>query len=100
MDVHDIDLFDPFDDFTGDFSIVDSNILNQFTLITASPGHFYQWPTLGADIRSAINAPVELQFFRARVIAEFGKDGYELTVYDFEGSPDGFTVDIDAIKIR
>jgi hypothetical protein len=100
MDVKDILILDPFNDVTGDFKIDDSNIQNQLALLYNSPGQFYQWPTLGVDARDSINSPVELQLLRARVITEYSKDGYQLTVYDFQARPDGFEVDIDAIKIR
>lgn len=100
MLVDDIIVIDPFDPKTGDFNILDSNIQNQQTLLFNAPGQFYSSPTLGVDIRENLNAPIRLQLLRARVIAEFAKDGYELTQYDFTPNPDGFVVDIDAVKIR
>ena len=100
MDVDDIIVTDPFSATTGDFNVEDSNIQNQQTLLFNAPGQFYNSPTLGVDIRDNLNAPIRLQLLRARVIAEFAKDGYELTQYDFTADADGFTVDIDAVKIR
>lgn len=100
MDVNDILILNPFNEVTGDFKIGDSNVQNQLTILFNSPGQFYQWPTLGVDARDAINSPVELQLLRARVITEYTKDGYQLTVYDFIAGADGFIVDIDAVKIR
>ena len=99
MEVHDLLIADPFDPKTGDFSIGDSNIQNQLAILFNAPGQFYQWPTLGVDARDAINSPIEIQLLRARVITEYSKDGYQMTVYDFQAGPDGFEVDIDAIKI-
>ena len=98
MEVDDLITTDPFDN--GDFNILDSNVQNQLTILVNSPGQFYQWATLGVDARDSINSPVELQLLRARVINEYTKDGYQLTVYDFNASVDGFSVDIDAVKIR
>jgi hypothetical protein len=100
MQVDDIIVTNPFDPRTGDFDVQDSNVQNQQTLLFNAPGQFYASPTLGVDIRDNLNAPIRLQLLRARVIAEFGKDGYELTQYDFTAGADGFTVDIDAVKIR
>lgn len=99
MDVHDIIVNDPFTKF-GDFNIDDSNIQHQNTLLFNAPGQFYQWPTLGVDIRDNLNAPIRLQLLRARVIAEYGKDGYELTSYDFERTDNGYIVKVDAVKVK
>ena len=96
----DIHVFDPFDPATGDFRVVDSNVQNQLILLVNAPGQYYQWATLGVDIRSNLNSPVRLQLLRAEVISEFTKDGYELTDYDFDPFVDGYRVTIDAQKIR
>lgn len=100
MEVDDLLIVDPFEPVTGDFAIGDANIQNQLALLYNSPGQFYQWATLGVDARDSINSPIELQLLRARVINEYAKDGYQLTVYNFAANADGFIVDIDAVKIR
>ena len=100
MQVDDIIVTDPFDTRTGDFNVLDSNIQNQQTLLFNAPGQFYASPTLGVDIRQNLNAPIALQLLRARVLAEFQKDGYQLTQYDFTPNPDGFIVDLDAVKVQ
>lgn len=100
MQVNDIIVTDPFNTRTGDFNVLDSNIQNQQTILFNAPGQFYASPTLGVDIRENLNAPIRIQLLRARVLAEFKKDGYQLTQYDFSPDADGFIVDLDAIKVQ
>lgn len=96
----DINVFDPFDPNTGDFRVEDSHVQNQLILLVNAPGQYYQYATLGVDIRNNLNSPIRLQLLRAQVISEFTKDGYELTDYEFDPFVDGYEVTIDAQKIR
>lgn len=94
----DIKIDDPFKD--GDFKLDDADYQNVQAIIITQKGQFYQWPTLGVNITSLLNAPAEVAFLQSTITDELLKDNYILTEYESRFENSRVEIQIDAQRLR
>jgi hypothetical protein len=64
----------------GDILVGESDNQHVQSILYAAPGHYRQWPFLGANAKELINGPsaVQLLSWRAIVARHLTSDGYQL----------------------
>jgi len=84
----------------GDLDIGDSDGQNIEFIVTAKPGQFYQFPTLGVGIVDEINGDISKQALRIKVKNNLEADNYRVNRIDITGGIDDLITNIDADKLR
>lgn len=84
----------------GDLVVGDSDGQNIEFIITAKPGHFYQFPTLGVGIVDEINSSISKQALRIKIKNNLEADNYRINRIDVSGNVDQLLTKIDAVKLK
>ena len=84
----------------GDLSVGDSDGQNVEFIITAKPGQFYQFPTLGVGIVDEVKGNISKQALRIKVKNNLEADNYRVNRIDVRGGIDDLITSIDAVKLR
>lgn len=83
----------------GDLVVGDSDSQNIEFIITAKPGQFYQFPTLGVGIVDELNGSISKQALRLKIKNNLESDNYRVNRIDVKGGIDDLITSIDAIKL-
>lgn len=84
----------------GDLVVGDSDNQNIEFIITAKPGQFYQFPTLGVGIVDEVKGSISKQALRIKVKNNLEADNYRVNRINVTGGIDDLLTDIDATKLR
>jgi len=80
----------------GDLVVGDSDGQNIEFIITAKPGQFYQFPTLGVGIVDEIKGNISKQALRIKITSNLEADNYRVNRIDVSGGIDDLITSIDA----
>ena len=83
----------------GDLVVSDSDGQNIEFIITAKPGQFYQFPTLGVGIVDEIKGSISKQALRLKIKNNLEADKYRVNRIDVRGGVDDLITSIDAVKL-
>lgn len=84
----------------GDLVVGDSDAQHIEHILTAKPGHFYQFPTLGVGIVDEIKASVNKQALRQRIKQNLESDNYRINKIEVGGDIDQLITSIDATRLK
>ncbi len=84
----------------GDLVVGDSDGQNIEFIISAKPGQFYQFPTLGVGITDQINSSISKQELRIKIKNNLEADNYRVNRIDVSGTLDQLLTKIDAVKLK
>ena len=84
----------------GDLVVADSDGQGIEFIITAKPGHFYQFPTLGVGIVDEINGSISKQALKIKIKNNLESDNYRVNRIDVSGTIDQLLTKIDAVKLK
>ncbi len=84
----------------GDLVVGKSDAQHIEHILTAKPGHFYQFPTLGVGVVDEINSSISKQAFKQRIKRNLEADNYRINKIEVGGGMDQLITSIDAIRIR
>lgn len=84
----------------GDLVVGFSDGQNIEFIISAKPGQFYQFPTLGVGITDQINSSISKQALRILIKNNLEADNYRINRIDVSGSLDQLLTKIDAVKLK
>ena len=84
----------------GDLVVGFSDGQNIEFIISAKPGQFYQFPTLGVGIPDQINSSISKQALRILIKNNLEADDYRINRIDVSGSLDQLLTKIDAVKLK
>lgn len=83
----------------GDLVVADSDSQNIEFIITAKPGQFYQFPTLGVGIIDEIKGSITKQALKIKIKNNLEADNYRVNKIEVKGGIDDLITTIDAIKL-
>lgn len=84
----------------GDLLVGDSDGQNIEFIISAKPGQFYQFPTLGVGITDEINSSISKQALKIKIKNNLEADNYRVNRIDVSGTIDQLLTKIDADKLK
>lgn len=84
----------------GDLVVGDSDNQNREFIITAKPGQFYQFPTLGVGIVDEVNGNITPQALKIKIKNNLEADNDRVNRIEVSGGIDDLIVDIDADRLR
>lgn len=84
----------------GDLVVGDSDGQNIEFIITAKPGQFYQFPTLGVGIVDEIKGSISKQALKLKIKNNLESDNYRVNRIDVSGGIDDLITSIDADRLR
>ena len=84
----------------GDLVVGFSDGQNIEFIISAKPGQFYQFPTLGVGILDQINSSISKQALRIIIKNNLEADNYRINRIDVSGTVDQLLTKIDAVKLK
>jgi len=84
----------------GDLVVGDSDGQNIEFIISAKPGQFYQFPTLGVGIVDEINSSISKQALKLKIKTNLETDNYRVNRIDVGGNIDQLLTRIDAVKLK
>ena len=84
----------------GDLVVGESDAQHIEHILTAKPGHFYQFPTLGVGIVDEIKASVNKQALRQRIKQNLEADNYRINKIEIGGDIDQLITSIDATRLK
>ena len=83
----------------GDLVIADSDAQNIEFIITAKPGQFYQFPTLGVGIIDEVKGSITKQALKIKIKNNLEADDYRVNKIEVKGGIDDLITTIDAVKL-
>ena len=83
----------------GDLVVADSDAQNIEFIITAKPGQFYQFPTLGVGIIDEIKGSITKQALKIKIKNNLEADDYRVNKIEVKGGIDDLITTIDAVKL-
>ena len=84
----------------GDLVVADSNAQNVEFIITAKPGQFYQFPTLGVGIVDELNGSISKQALRLKIKNNLEADNRRVNKIEVKGTIDQLLTSIDSISLE
>lgn len=84
----------------GDFIIGESDAQHIEHILTAKPGHFYQFPTLGVGVVDLIKGSIKRQALKQKIKVNLESDNYRINKVEVGGGVDELKTSIDAIRIK
>ena len=84
----------------GDLVVGDSDGQNIEFILSAKPGQFYQFPTLGVGVVDEIKGTISPQALRIKIRSNLEADNYRVNRIDINGGIDDLITSIDAVKLR
>lgn len=84
----------------GDLAVGFSDGQNIEYIISAKPGQFYQFPTLGVGIIDEINSSISKQELEQKIKNNLEADNYRINRIDVGGNLDELLTKIDAVKLK
>ena len=83
----------------GDLAVADSDGQGIEFIITAKPGQFYQFPTLGVGIVDELNGSLSKQALRIKIKNNLEADNYRVNRVKVGGTIDQLITSINAVKL-
>ena len=83
----------------GDLVVADSDAQNIEFIITAKPGQFYQFPTLGVGIIDEVKGNISKQALKIKIKNNLEADDYRVNKIEVKGGIDDLITTIDAVKL-
>lgn len=84
----------------GDLVVGDSDAQNIEFIISAKPGQFYQFPTLGVGIVDEVNGSITPQALRLKIKNNLEADDNRVNRVDVSGGIDDLTIQIDSDRLK
>lgn len=85
----------------GDFKVIDSDKQHQEHIIRAEPGHFYEYPTLGAGAGSLLLSSETNQRIKQVIEENLIADNFRVNqIFIERGDIDERGIETDAIRIK
>jgi len=83
----------------GDLVVADSDSQDVEFIITAKPGQFYQFPTLGVGIVDELNGNISKQALKIKIKNNLESDNRRVNRVDVSGTIDQLITSIDSISL-
>lgn len=100
MAVKDLIINDDIEIANGDFDLQDSDAQHIEHILTAKPGQFYQWPTLGVGIEDNIKGSINRQALKQKIKQNLEADNYRVNKLEVSGGVDEIITSIDATRTK
>lgn len=84
----------------GDFVIGISDAQHIEHILTAKPGQFYQFPTLGVGVVDLIKSSINRQALKQKIKVNLESDNYRINKIEVVGGIDELKTSIDAIRLK
>lgn len=84
----------------GDFKVIESDQQHIEHIITANPGHFYEFPTLGAGKDNLINSSQTRARINQVITDHLKQDDYNVKAIIIETIENETTIEVDAKRRR
>ena len=84
----------------GDLVVDESDAQHIEHILTAKPGHFYQFPTLGVGFLDQIKASVDKPALKQSIKQNLEADNYRINKIEVGGNIDQLITSIDAIRLK
>lgn len=84
----------------GDLKIANSDVQNQYAILRARKGQFYEFPTLGVGIEDYDHASIDKRVIRREIRDNLKRDNYRIDQLDIAQTPDGVSVNLNATKLK
>lgn len=84
----------------GDLVVSESDAQHIEHILTAKPGHFYQFPTLGVGVVDNIKGNVNRQSLKQLIKRNLESDNDRIRKLEITGGIDQLIVSIDAIRLK
>lgn len=98
--VKDILINDDVEFKNGDFAIGVSDAQHIEHILTAKPGQFYQFPTLGVGAVDLIKSSINRQALKQKIKVNLESDNYRINKVEVAGGIDELKTSIDAIRLK
>lgn len=83
----------------GDLVVGESDTQHIEHILTAKPGHFYQFPTLGVGVLDEIKGSISKQVLRQKIKRNLESDNYRVNRIEVKGNIDELITSIDVTRI-
>jgi len=96
MAAQDFELTDDMTIENGDFKIIESDQQHIEHIVTAAPGNFYEYPTLGVNSKQLLNSTETQARIRQIISEELEKDDFVVKDILLEKTEDSTIIEVDA----
>lgn len=83
---------------TGDLDVGESDKQHIEHILQASPGQFYQFPSLGVGVIKDINSNINEPTLKQRINENLEADNFRVNRIEITGQGDSFKVAVDATR--
>lgn len=97
--MNDILIRDDIEIKNGDLVVGDSDSQDVEFIITAKPGQFYQFPTLGVGIVDELNGSISKQALRLKIKNNLEADNRRVNKIEIKGTIDELITSINSISL-
>ena len=98
--VKDILINDDISTKDGDLVVGESDAQHIEHILTAKPGHFYQFPTLGVGVLDLIKGSIDRQSLEQKIKQNLEADNYRVNKVEAGGGIDELITSIDATRTK
>ena len=100
MAVQDIEIIDDIAIVGGDLKVIESDQQHVEHILTAKPGHFYQFPTLGVGVNDNKLGNISQQVLKQQIRTNLEADNYRVNKVEITGTIEDFQVQIAAERLK
>ena len=100
MAAQDIEIIDDIAIFNGDLKVIESDQQHVEHILTAKPGHFFEFATLGVGVDDNKLGNINQQVLKQQIRANLEADNYRVNKIEITGTIEDFQVEIAAERLK